>query len=149
MTSNYNTNKPFTFLTGSDVVIGPTGPTGATGSIGPTGPTGPTGSVEPLPEITIVPSVNRYYYIAESDLFSSDPITISASAFVNDSGNSPNVFEDLRMNSYTSLFINGILQIDQSYSVSPNKLTLYTEGTTIYEGTPIILEIIHFSAFFS
>ncbi|WP_315115558.1 DNRLRE domain-containing protein [uncultured Clostridium sp.] len=97
-------------------------------------------------EINIIPLANRYYYIVESDLSSPDPINIPANLFINDSGNLTNLFVGLGPNSYNNLFINGILQIGKIYSVSPNILTLDTEGTTIYKGTTIILEIIQFSA---
>nr|WP_243182993.1 DNRLRE domain-containing protein [Anaerosolibacter carboniphilus] len=124
---------------------GPTGPAGATGATGPAGATGPTGATGPLPEITIVPFINRYYYIVESDLISPDPINIPANLFKDDSGDFTNLFLGLGPNSYNNLFINGILQIGKTYSISPNTLTLNTEGTTIYRGTPITLEIIQFS----
>lgn len=137
----FTTQRPFL-----SIEFIPSGASGATGATGATGPTGPTG---PLPEITIVPLVNRYYYIAESDLSSPDPINISANLFKNDSGDFTNLFLGLGPNSYNNLFINGILQIDEVYSVSLNTLTLNTESTTIYKGTPITLEIIQFSALVS
>ncbi|MFL0197971.1 DUF4183 domain-containing protein [Clostridium sp. WILCCON 0269] len=80
---------------------------------------------------------------------SPDPINISANLFKNDSGDFTNLFLGLGPNSYNNLFINGILQIDEVYSVSLNTLTLNTESTTIYKGTPITLEIIQFSALVS
>lgn len=105
-----------------------------------------TGSTGPLPQITIIPLVNRYYYIAESDLPSPGPVNISANLFINDSGDSTNLFLGLGPNSYNNLSINGILQINKVYSVSSNTLTLNTEGSTIYKGTPITLEIIQFTS---
>ncbi|GFZ30840.1 hypothetical protein CSC2_13660 [Clostridium zeae] len=144
-----------TGATGATGVTGPTGATGFTGVTGVTGPTGTTGATGvtgptgPLPQITIIPSANRYYYIAESDLSSPDPIIIPANSFKDDSGNPISSFSGLGPNSYTNLFINGILQIGQIYSITSNALTLNTEGTTIYEGTPIIVEIIQFSSLVS
>jgi hypothetical protein len=135
-----------TGLTGATGVTGPTGDTGLTGATGVTGTTGVTGPTGTLPEITILPSANRYYYIAESDLSSSDPIIIPANSFKDDSGNPISSFSGLGPNSYTNLFINGILQMGQIYSITSNALTLNTEGSTIYEGTPIIVEIVQFSS---
>lgn len=105
-----------------------------------------TGNTGQSPEITIIPLVNRYYYIAESDLSSPDLINLPANLFKNDSNDFTKLFLGLGPNSYNNLFINGILQMGRIYSVGSNTLTLSTEGATIYKGTPIILEIIQFSA---
>jgi hypothetical protein len=125
---------------------GPAGTDGATGSAGPQGEQGPPG---PLPNITIIPMVNRYYYITSSDLVVSGPVAISANLFTDDAGNLITDFSGLGPNSYNNLFINGILQEGNAYSVSPNTLTLNLQGNTVYSGTPITLETIQFFALVS
>jgi hypothetical protein len=122
------------------------GPQGATEPAGPQGEQGPPG---PLPDITIIPMVNRYYYITSSDLVVSGPVAISANLFTDDAGNLITNFSGLGPNSYNNLFINGILQEGNAYSVSPNTLTLNLQGNTVYSGTPITLETIQFFALVS
>ncbi|MBE1442954.1 DUF4183 domain-containing protein [Paenibacillus sp. OAS669] len=119
------------------------GPQGLQGIQGEPGPAGPPG---PLPEITIIPAASRYYYLVESDLSSTEPIEIPAELFTNDAGEPAALFQGIGPSSYNSLFINGILQTSDVYSLSPTTLTLNTSDTTIYRGTPIILEIILLSA---
>jgi hypothetical protein len=134
---------------------GPQGPAGTDGATGPAGPQGPTGATGPqgppgpLPDITIIPMVNRYYYITSSDLVVSGPVAISANLFTDDAGNLITDFSGLGPNSYNNLFINGILQEGNAYSVSPNTLTLNLQGNTVYSGTPITLETIQFFALVS
>jgi hypothetical protein len=128
---------------------GPQGPAGASGPQGPPGPQGEQGPPGPLPDITIIPMVNRYYYITSSDLVVSGPVAISATLFTDDAGNLITDFSGLGPNSYNNLFINGILQEGNAYSLSPNTLTLNLQGNTVYSGTPITLETIQFFALVS
>jgi hypothetical protein len=139
-------------LQGAD---GPQGPRGLQGADGPQGPQGlqgadgPQGPPGPLPDVAIIPTVNRYYYITNSDLVLSAPVTIPANLFTDDAGNIITIFSGIGPNSYHNLFINGILQEGSAYSVSPNILTLNPQDNTIYSGTPITLEIIQFFALVS
>ncbi len=107
---------------------------------------GPPG---PLPEVTIIPTVNRYYFIASSDLTLSTSVTIPANLFTGDAGNLITTFSGIGLNSYNNQFINGILQVGNVYSVNPTTLTLNPDGNTIYTGTPITLETIQFIALVS
>lgn len=122
---------------------GPPGPQGEQGVPGMQGPPGP------LPEVTIIPTVNRYYFIASSDLTLSTSVTIPANLFTGDAGNLITTFSGIGPNSYNNLFINGILQVGNVYSVNPTTLTLNPDGNTIYTGTPITLETIQFIALVS
>ncbi len=128
---------------------GTQGPTGAQGSQGPTGaqgtqgPTGPPGSVV-LPNIIILPSAQRYFYNVLSDTQSL--VTIPANEFTNDEGTFITAFPDMGQNSYSNLYINGILQVNSLYSFNENALTININNQTIFSGTPIILEIIQFFA---
>ncbi|WP_274381450.1 DUF4183 domain-containing protein [Paenibacillus mesophilus] len=119
---------------------GPTGPNGKRGLPGVQGPPGP------LPKIIIIPKVGRYYFVPTIDLFFSVPVSIPVDQFTDDDEKSTADFPGIGPNSYHNLFINGILQGGNSYSVSSNTLTLKPDGGTIYAGTPITLEIIHFLA---
>jgi hypothetical protein len=114
------------------------GPPGSQGIQGPPGPPGPV----VIPDIIILPSAQRYFYIVTSDAQS--PLTIPASEFTNDDGVFITEFTDYGQNSYSNLYINGILQEGSLYSLSNSDLTINFNGQIIYSGTPIILEIIQF-----
>ncbi|SFE25044.1 Collagen triple helix repeat-containing protein [Paenibacillus algorifonticola] len=131
---------------------GPPGPQGEQGLIGLQGPPGPQGAQGPpgpLPEVTIIPSVNRYFYTPSSDLVLSVPVAIPANLFTDDANNLIALFPTLGINSYSNLFINGILQEGGMYSVSTGALNFNPQGGIIYGGTPIILEIMQFFALVS
>lgn len=121
---------------------GPSGPQGPPGPPGPPGPAGPGGSVGTL---TVLPEVNRYFYLSPTDIQLNSPVTIPATQFTNDQGQPVTEFVTLGPSSYSSLFLNGILQESSLSRISANALTLNAMGGTIYAGTSIILEIIHFS----
>jgi hypothetical protein len=131
---------------------GPPGPQGEQGLVGMQGPPGPQGEQGPpgtLSNVTIIPSVDRFFYIPVSDLVLSVPTTIPANLFTDDDGNSVTLFPSVATNGYNSLFINGILQEGSTYSVNPNALIFYPQGNMIYAGSPIILNIIQFNALVS
>ncbi|WP_412674832.1 DUF4183 domain-containing protein [Aneurinibacillus thermoaerophilus] len=117
---------------------GPPGPPGPQGLPGLQGPPGSPGSV------AIIPTVQRYFYITNSDIQA--PEVISATQFTNDNGGPISEFTNLGQNSYSNLYINGILQEGSLYSVSTSALTINPDGSTIFSGTSIILEIVQFSA---
>jgi hypothetical protein len=128
---------------------GPQGEQGPTGLQGPPGPQGEQGPPGPLPNVTIIPSVNRYFYIPSSDLDLSAPVAIPANLFTDDAGNLIAAFPSLGTNSYNNLYINGILQEGNAYSVNQIALTFNPQGNIIYAGSPIILEIMQFTALVS
>jgi hypothetical protein len=131
---------------------GPPGPQGEQGLPGLQGPPGPRGEQGPpghLADVTIIPKVNRYFYIPSSDLVLSAPVTIPANLFTDDAGNLITVFPSLGTNSYNNLFINGILQEGNVYSVNPIALDFNPQGNIIYAGSPIIVDIMQFFALVS
>ncbi|MNC15037.1 Collagen triple helix repeat protein [compost metagenome] len=128
---------------------GPQGEQGLAGLQGPPGPQGEQGPPGPLPEITIIPTVNSFFYIPLSDLVLTEPVSISANLFSDDEGNLINSFPNTGVNSCSSLFINGILQEVSIYSNNPSALNFSPQGNTIYAGSPIILNIMQFNALVS
>jgi hypothetical protein len=120
-------------------------PQGAQGIQGPQGIQGIPGPSEPI----IIPIVNstliasRYFYTANSDI--ALPTDIPANQFTNDD-NEPIVgFTDINQNSFANLYINGIMQMGESYRVNPSALTILDNNNTIFAGTPIILETVQLS----
>ncbi|ANY70860.1 hypothetical protein BBD42_19865 [Paenibacillus sp. BIHB 4019] len=122
---------------------GPQGAQGPSGSQGPPGPQGPSGPAI-LPNIIIVPSAQRYFYIVASDI--QFHVTIPAKEFTNDEGALTTAFTGIGQNSYSNLYINGILQEGSIYSLNESALNINLNNQTIFLGTPIILEIIQFFA---
>ncbi|WP_213654245.1 DUF4183 domain-containing protein [Paenibacillus vini] len=113
---------------------GPQGPQGEQGIQGPRGPQGPPGSSD----ITIVPRVYRYFYIPDTELAALT--VVEASQFTNDVGEPVEAIEGLSLNSYSRLFVNGMLQESRLYSIDPSALTLRLGLDMILAGTPIIIE---------
>jgi hypothetical protein len=52
----------------------------------------------------------------------------------------------MNQNSYSNLYVNGILQAGSFYSVSTSALTIHPEDEIIVAGIPIILEVVQFFA---
>lgn len=125
---------------------GTQGPQGFRGLQGPLGLPGPQGPGGYEGTITILPEVYRYFYIAPEDIQLTRTVTIAATHFTDNQRNLATSFRGLSPSSYISLFVNGILQESSLSEISENELTLLGTGDTIYSGTPIILEIVKFSA---
>ncbi|GGA00556.1 hypothetical protein GCM10008018_53580 [Paenibacillus marchantiophytorum] len=133
-------------VTAPQGIQGPQGLLGLQGVQGPLGIQGPPGLPGPsiIPEIIIVPSAQRYFYTIISDTQSL--VTIPANEFTNDEGRFISAFIEVGQNSYSNLYINGMLQEGSLYSLNTNALTISANNQTIFSGTPIILEIIQFFA---
>lgn len=129
-------------LPGLQGVQGERGPQGIQGERGPQGPPGPV----VIPEVTISPTTNRYFYQPETDLDLTMSVTIPASFFTNDSGTPVADFSALDPNSFNNLYINGILQAGNSYDVNSTSLLFPAQSITIYAGTPIVLEVVQLTA---
>ena len=96
--------------------------------------------------ITIIPMVKRYFYVAETTMNLRNGATFSATLFYNDDGSPTTEFMNFSPNGYSDLYINAVVQEGGMYIVNTNFLTLSPSNSTIYAGTPIILELLTFSA---
>ncbi|AVK83810.1 hypothetical protein C3943_09620 [Lysinibacillus sp. B2A1] len=83
----------------------------------------------------------RFFNILAVPLAIADGTTIAATSFLNDSGNAATTFP-IVTNGYYNLYINGVLQEGDSYTVSATELTFNTVTGTISAGTPIIIEAV-------
>ncbi|MNY33180.1 hypothetical protein D3C86_1674440 [compost metagenome] len=61
-------------------------------------------------------------------------------------GTSVKDFSGLGLESFYNLYINGILQPGNLYDVSLANLFLLEQSSTIYAGTPIVLETVQLTA---
>ncbi|WP_256720529.1 DUF4183 domain-containing protein [Paenibacillus sp. ISL-20] len=71
---------------------------------------------------------------------------IPAGQFTNDMGAPVVEFSALGPNSFNNLYINGILQLSNSYDVNSLSLFFPAQSSTIYAGTPIVLETVELTA---
>ncbi|MFJ7734701.1 DUF4183 domain-containing protein [Lysinibacillus sp. NPDC097287] len=97
-------------------------------------------------EISIVPTVNRYFYILNSNLSLTNGAIISSNLFSDDNGNPVTEFAIYSPNGYTNLYINGLIQESGIYNITTNSLAFIPQQATIFRGTPIIIESLGFSA---
>lgn len=121
------------------------GPAGPSGTQGPQGPKGEPGVVL-IPDIFILPNVQRYFYATDMNIILDSPLVIIANEFTNDAGEIVSSLLNVRLNSYSNLYINGMLQEGRIYSVNSQNLVIHSPGDTILAGTPIILENVSFKA---
>jgi hypothetical protein len=132
-------------VTGATGAKGVTGVTGAIGENGATGVTGATGATGDISTLEIVSTANRYFHFPPTDLNLSSSVTIPAGEFSDDDGNSVTEFAGLGTNSFNNLFINGLVQPGNLYSISPGMLFFPAQSGSIFAGTPIIIETVQFN----
>ncbi|MEK4074955.1 DUF4183 domain-containing protein [Paenibacillus sp. FSL M7-0656] len=136
-------------IPGAQGLAGPQGEPGQAGAPGVQGPTGPPGEQGPpgvVPGIEIIPTANRYFYFPDTDLDLSASVIIPATEFTNDDGGSITEFAGVGLTSFNNLYINGIVQPGNSYSVSAERLFFSSQNGVIFAGTPITIEIIIITA---
>ncbi|MDM5247491.1 DUF4183 domain-containing protein [Lysinibacillus sp. G4S2] len=98
-----------------------------------------------VPNDNIIPTVNRYFYVVPSNIDLTNGATLPANLFFHDNGNTVTEFTIFNPNGYVNLYINGVMQEGGIYSLTTTSLTLNPYNSTIYRGTPIIIESLGFS----
>ncbi|WP_258394507.1 DUF4183 domain-containing protein [Paenibacillus sp. MDMC362] len=123
-------------------VQGIPGPQGPPGPPGPQGIQGIPGSVI-VPEIVVLPTTLRYFYVLMSEVNLDAPFIISADQFTDDDGN--HTFQSIAVgpNTSSTVYINGMIQEGRIYTITPGSLTLYSPGDVLLSGTPILLEVLY------
>ena len=97
-----------------------------------------------IPSGRIIPIVNRYFYIVTADINLTNGAALNADLFWEDNGDQVAAFTIIHPNGYVNLYINGVMQEGGIYTVTPASLNLKAESSTIYRGTPIIIESLGF-----
>lgn len=97
-------------------------------------------------EISIIPTVKRYFHVLEANINLTNGATIPANLFYNDDGSPTIEFMNFNPNGYANLYINALMQEGGMYKVSTNTLTISPVNGIIYARTPIIVELLTFSA---
>lgn len=93
----------------------------------------------------IIPTINRYVYIATANINLVNGVTIPANLFTDDQGNPVTEFKIFNPNGYVNLYINALMQEGGIYAVSPNSLTFSPTIGTIFARTPIVIESLGFT----
>ncbi|WP_186672802.1 DUF4183 domain-containing protein [Sporosarcina sp. BP05] len=97
-------------------------------------------------EVSIIPTVNRYFYIPASNITVTTGVTIPSNLFYNDDGSPTTEFMIFNPNGYVNLYINGVMQEGGMYSVNANSLIINPTPGIIRAGTAIIIESLGFSS---
>ncbi len=106
------------------------------------------GAIQPPPVVppagTIIPIINRYFYIVTEAINLTNGATLPANLFTDDNGAPITEFTLFRPNGYVNLYINAVMQEGGAYNVTPDSLNLNPFNATIFAGTPIIIESLGF-----
>ncbi|WP_367398306.1 DUF4183 domain-containing protein [Paenibacillus lautus] len=96
-----------------------------------------------IPEIEVLPTMIRYFYVLMSEVNLDAPFVISADQFTDDDGN--HTFQSIAVgpNTSSTVYINGMIQEGRIYTLTPVALTLHSPGDMLLAGTPILLEILY------
>ncbi|MBT2759801.1 DUF4183 domain-containing protein [Paenibacillus sp. ISL-20] len=121
---------------------GPQGSSGIQGIPGVPGIQGLPGSVI-VPEIIVMPTTLRYFYVLMSEVNLDAPFVISAQQFTDDDGNHTFRSIEVGPNTTSTVYINGMIQEGRIYTLTPEALTLYSPGDVLLAGTPILLEVLY------
>lgn len=95
-------------------------------------------------EVSIVPTIKRFFYCPISDIELTGGLTIPSDQFINDDGNRITKFLIFGQKGYVNLYVNGVIQLGGLYVVDKNFLTIMPVNSKILAGTPIIVESLGF-----
>ncbi|WP_445487000.1 DUF4183 domain-containing protein [Niallia sp. 03133] len=103
-------------------------------------------------QVDTSPMVSRFFYEVENTVEENTSLKIDASQFLDDAGNEVVSLPMLNLNNgYFNVYINGMLQMEENFAYTGgeqgdgNLLVMVPEGSEIYQGTSIILEVLNFS----
>ncbi|MBO0602624.1 DUF4183 domain-containing protein [Sporosarcina sp. E16_3] len=99
-----------------------------------------------ISEVSIIPTVNRYFYIPVSTIDLTNGATIPSNLFYNDDGGLTTEFMIFCPNGHVNLYINGVMQQGGMYRVNTNSLIINPTASKISASTPIVIESLGFSS---
>lgn len=91
--------------------------------------------------VNVTGSSTRFFNILAAPLTITDGTTVAVGTFLNDSGNAATAFP-IVSNGYYNLYINGVMQEGDSYTVSATEITFNDVSGVLSAGTPLILEAV-------
>lgn len=86
----------------------------------------------------------RFFNVLAAPLTITDGSTVAVGSFTDDTGNTAAAFPVVA-NGYYNLYINGVMQEGDVYSVSATQITFHTVTGTLTAGTPLVLEAVEIS----
>lgn len=102
-------------------------------------------------EITLSPTVTRFFYELEQAVPGETIVKIDATKFFDDAGDAVESFPPLKLkNSFINVSINGVMQMEDNIAYTAgekeigNLMITVPEGSDIAKGTPVIVEVINF-----
>lgn len=93
--------------------------------------------------VNVTGTSTRFFNILAAPLVIADGSTMAATTFLTDSGTAADNFPVIT-NGYYNLYINGVLQEGDAYSITATELTFNTVTGTISAGTPMVIEAVEF-----
>lgn len=91
--------------------------------------------------VNVSGSSTRFFNVLAAPLVVADATTVAATAFLDDSGTAATAFPVVT-NGYYNLYINGVLQEGDSYTISATELTFNTITGDLSAGTPLVIEAV-------
>ncbi len=92
-------------------------------------------------QVAVSGNSTRFFNVLAAPLVVVDGTTVAATAFLDDTGTAATAFP-AASNGYYNLYINGVLQEGDSYTISPTTLTFNEVEGTISTGTPLVVEAV-------
>lgn len=83
----------------------------------------------------------RFFNVLAAALTVVDGTTVPVTDFLDDSGTAATAFPTVT-NGYYNLYINGVLQEGDSYTISTTELTFNEVAGSISAGTPLVVEAV-------
>lgn len=93
--------------------------------------------------VNVTGTSRRFFNVLDTVLQVVDGTTIDVAEFLDDSGNVATAFPVV-VNGYYNLYINGVLQEGDSYTISETELTFNGVEGTINARTPLVIEAVEF-----
>lgn len=91
--------------------------------------------------VNVTGTSTRFFNVLAAPLAITDGTTVAATTFLDDSGTAATAFPVVA-NGYYNLYINGVLQEGDAYTVSATEITFNTVTASLSAGTPIVLEAV-------
>ena len=91
--------------------------------------------------VNVTGTSTRFFNVLAAPLVIADGTTVAAASFLDDSGTAADSFPVVT-NGYYKLYINGVLQEGDSYTITATELTFNTVTGTLSAGTPLVIEAV-------
>lgn len=91
--------------------------------------------------VNVTSTSTRFFNVLESTLAVVDGTTVAATDFLDDSGTAATTFPAV-LNGYYNLYLNGVLQQRDVFTIEATELTLNSITGNISAGTPLVIEVV-------